>query len=230
MQSGNGHSPATENGGGRGIPPEFVGQVRAVRARLIADTPRLQSAKDAVIESLRVDARRGRLTPWLWKYYAQQWHAATGDQDRVAPYKPDASARRYGTMAEDRAIPSRMWRNDCAGRCRRDTGRILGRDSWRWRSRYSCESNTHRAWFRRMISLHSEQYGSVRPPAVKTWLHDDELRDEQSRQFRRLRDLGPRHRDAPTVFRKLAPHSDGTTAGRTLDAGGGAVSGWLRRP
>jgi hypothetical protein len=59
-------------------------------------------------------------------------------------------------------------------------------------------------WFGRMISLRSEQYGLVRPPALRTWLHDHELRDEQLAQLRYLRDFGPTHRDAPEVFRKLA--------------------------
>jgi hypothetical protein len=76
------------------IPAEFVGQVRAARARLAADVPRLESVVRPMIAQFEAEARRGRLTPWLWGRSAARWREATEGPDRMAFHSPDPAARR----------------------------------------------------------------------------------------------------------------------------------------
>lgn len=90
------------------IPAEFLGRVRAAHARLTANTAHLATLLRQITEQFEADARRGRLTPWVWTRYAARWNEATDSPDRVAFHPPDPAARKEGALAEDRATASEL--------------------------------------------------------------------------------------------------------------------------
>jgi hypothetical protein len=90
------------------IPAEFLGYVRVARARLTADAAHLPTLLRPITEQFEADARRGRLTPWVWARYAAQWNEATDSPERVAFHPPDPAARKEGALAEDRATASEL--------------------------------------------------------------------------------------------------------------------------
>jgi hypothetical protein len=70
------------------IPAEFLGHVRAARARLTADAAHLATLRRPITEQFEADARRRRLTPRVWARHAARWNEATDSPNRVASIRP----------------------------------------------------------------------------------------------------------------------------------------------